>query len=268
MNANHRDIEALVRGLRSLRDIEAPPHLLPAVAVETGVGDAYFPIETPIGRVFVAYNARGISAVMRAEDAPAFEEAFRAQFKRSAYPAPEPPASLLRGVIEHLEGRRRDLRFDLRGLSEFQQAVLRKALEIPRGETRPYAWIAHEIGRPRAVRAVGSALANNPIPLLIPCHRVVRSDGVIWNYGLGGPANKRALLEAEGANLAELENLARQGFRYVGSETTKVYCFPTCRHARRITARHRHPLRSEEEAAVAGFRPCRVCRPGGLAVGA
>jgi O-6-methylguanine DNA methyltransferase len=145
--------------------------------------------------------------------------------------------------------------------------VLRKALEIPRGEVRPYAWIAREIGRPKAVRAVGSTLANNPVPLLIPCHRVVRSDGSIGQYGLG-PENKRGMLEAEGVNPVELEELARRGIRYFGSDTTRIYCFPTCGHARRIRAQHRLLFHSEGEAAAAGFQPCKICRPGAIAVGA
>jgi len=113
---------------------------------------------------------------------------------------------------------------------------------------------------------VGSALAHNPIPLLIPCHRVVRSDGLIGEYGLGGPANKRTILAAEGTSPTELEALARAGVRYIGSDTTRIYCFPTCRNARRITSKHRHPFRSETQAASAGFRPCQVCRPAAMAV--
>jgi O-6-methylguanine DNA methyltransferase len=72
-----------------------------------------------------------------------------------------------------------------------------KAREIPAGQVRPYGWIASEIGRPKAVRAVGTALGRNPVPLLIPCHRVVRTDGRVGDYAFGPPA-KRALLAAEG----------------------------------------------------------------------
>ena len=272
--------------LYELRDVGAPASLLPHVLTQVGLADWYFPLDTPIGPVFVAYNGRGLSAVMRADSGAEFEQAFRAQFGRSAHPTVEPrslrpaasEATLRKALVEQLQGtpaagRRSaggyppDLRFDLRGLSEFEEAVLRKALEIPRGQIRPYAWIAREIGRPRAARAVGSALANNPVPLFIPCHRVVRSDGMIGNYGLGGPANKRAILEWEGVNPDEVEDLARAGIRYIGTDTTKIYCFPTCRHARRITTSHRRPFRSEREAAAAGFRPCSVCRPPGIAVG-
>ena len=88
------------------------------------------------------------------------------------------------------------MRYDLSGLSPFERAVLTKTLEIPLGEVRPYGWVAREIGRPRAVRAVGSALGRNPVPVLIPCHRVVRSDGALSGYRWG-VRRKRTLLERE-----------------------------------------------------------------------
>jgi O-6-methylguanine DNA methyltransferase len=262
------EMGTLEHDLRGLREMAAPATLLPAVLAAVGLTDAYFPLETPIGTVFVAYNRRGISAVMLAADGGAFEQVFEEQFGRPVQAAAEPPADLQRAVIEHLQGKRRDLRFDLRGLSEFEQAVLHKALEIPRGEVRPYAWIAREIGRPKAVRAVGTALANNPVPLVIPCHRVVRSDGIIGQYGLGGSANKRGMLEAEGVDPGQLLELSRQGVRYLGSDTTKIYCFPTCRNARRITTQHRRHFHSGAEAGAAGYRPCKVCRPAVVAMGA
>jgi O-6-methylguanine DNA methyltransferase len=169
----------------------------------------------------------------------------------------------LRGPLERrLAGRRTDgLPIDLSALTPFEQAVLRKTAEIPFGEVRPYAWVAREIGRPRAVRAVGSALAANPVTFVIPCHRVVRADGRIGQYGAGGPDAKRAVLAREGVEPAELERLAQAGIRYTGSDTTRIYCFPTCRHARRTSLRHSVPFTSAEEAREAGYRPCRVCRP-------
>ncbi len=250
----------LVQGLRRLGDVTAPASLLPAVLMRLGLGDAYWRLETVIGPVFIAYNGQGISALMQADDAARFEQAFRRRFNRPVTPVPTPPADLVRAVRQHLSGQRTRLHFDLRGLSEFERAVLLKALEIPRGEVRPYAWIAREIGHPKAVRAVGTALGNNPIPLLIPCHRVVRSDGHIGNYGFGSPA-KRALLRAEGVDPDALEALARAGIRYYGSDTTHIFCFPTCTHARRIGDRHRVLFRSGEEAIRAGYRPCQTCRP-------
>ncbi len=184
-----------------IRDVSAPPTLLPGVLIALDLADRYLSLDVPIGRVYVAFNRNGISAVTQTPDAAEFEWSFRAQFGRPAFPVTEAPDALLADLHAALAGKKARLEFDLRGLSPFERAVLMKALEIPRGQIRPYAWIAREIGRPKAVRAVGTALAHNPIPLLIPCHRVVRSDGLIGNYGLGGPANKRTLLAWEGVAL-------------------------------------------------------------------
>ncbi len=84
------------------------------------------------------------------------------------------------------------------GLSEFQIGVLLATCEIPRGETRSYRQIALKVGRPHAYRAVGNALNSNPLPILIPCHRVIRSDGALGGYRLGA-SRKSRLLKAEGA---------------------------------------------------------------------
>ena len=152
------------------------------------------------------------------------------------------------------------MHYDLRTLTEFERAVLIKALEIPPGEVRPYGWIAREIGRPRAVRAVGSALGRNPVPVLIPCHRVLRTDGKVGEYAFGTPM-KRALLTAEGVDLVRLESLAARGTRFVGTDTTKIFCVPSCKDARRITAAHHVAFAGEAAAFAAGYRPCLRCRP-------
>lgn len=251
----------LFRQLADLGDVHAPSSIIPTVLGRVGLSDVYFGFESPIGRVFVVYNAQGISAVTPADDPARFEEAFRAQFGRTARRIDTPPPALLQAVEAQLAGGRpKGLHFDLRGLSEFEQAVLHKALEIPRGEVRPYAWIASEIAHPRAVRAVGTALGRNPVPLLIPCHRVVRSDGKIGKYAFGSEA-KRALLQAEGVQSSQLEQLAAMGVRYYGSDSTHVFCYPTCRHAKRISAEHRVAFQSATEAVAKGYRPCQICRP-------
>ncbi len=85
---------------------------------------------------------------------------------------------------------------DLGGLPPFTRAVLRITAKIPYGEVRGYRWVAERLGKPRATRAVGNALARNPIPIIIPCHRVVRSDGTLGGYALGLDW-KRRLLELE-----------------------------------------------------------------------
>jgi hypothetical protein len=111
---------------------------------------------------------------------------------------------------------------------------------------------------------VGAALGRNPVPVLVPCHRVVGSDGRLTGYAWG-VGYKRALLAAEGADPDELERLGRRGTRFLGSDTTRIYCYPTCAHARRVTDRHLMTFTGTAQAAAAGNRPCRVCRPPALA---
>jgi methylated-DNA-[protein]-cysteine S-methyltransferase len=250
--------EQLERELSGLRT-GAPGGLLRSVMASTADGaDRYVEIEGPRGPLLVAFNDRGISCIdAAAQGQEAFEEYFVRRFHRGLRPASEPP----RGLASALEaGNAKHLEFDLRGLTEFEQAVLRKAMEIPRGEVRSYGWVAREIGRPRAVRAVGSALGHNPVPVVIPCHRVVRSDGRIGEYALGSPM-KRALLDAEGVDVDGVEQLAASGVRFVGSDTTHVFCVPTCRDARRVTPKHQVTFRSAAQATSEDYRPCKHCRP-------
>ena len=147
----------------------------------------------------MAFNGLGVSAVESAESGPAFEARLLATHRRQAHRLDQLPPRLASAIQRRLAGDRRvNIPLDLRGHSAFEKDVWMKALEIPRGEVRPYGWIAAEIGRPKAVRAVGTALGHNPVPLIVPCHRVVRSDGMLGQYSLGGPANKRALLAVGG----------------------------------------------------------------------
>lgn len=248
----------LLRELRGVYTTPAPHTLLPGVLAR--LGDVYTVLDTQIGALFIAYNQLGISAVMRADDVAACEEAFRVRFGRAIHRAVEPPAALLAAIKARLQGASANLRFDLRGLSEFERAVLLKALEIPAGEVRPYSWIAREIGRPKAVRAVGSALGDNPVPLLIPCHRVVRSDGRIGDY-IFGSETKRAVLEAEGAAPKVLEELGRSGVRYFGDPDEGTFCLPTCGGMHLRTNQHYLKLHSIREALAVGLEPCQSCRP-------
>jgi methylated-DNA-[protein]-cysteine S-methyltransferase len=87
---------------------------------------------------------------------------------------------------------------DWDGISGFRRAVLEETMRIPAGETRSYGWLARRVGRPGAARAVGRVMATNPLPIVVPCHRVVASDGSLRGYG-GGLDLKAALLRAEGA---------------------------------------------------------------------
>jgi O-6-methylguanine DNA methyltransferase len=144
---------------------------------------------------------------------------------------------------------------DLSETTPFQRRVLEVVKSIPRGEVRPYSWVAREVGSPKASRAVGTALANNPVPLLVPCHRVVKNDGRVGNYAFGA-GEKASLLKLEGVSLDEIVRAP-----YVAVCTTKIVCYATCRNASRVHPENRQPFRSVREALVVGYQPCRVCRP-------
>lgn len=255
----------LEEGLGRLGRLRAPSSLLPGVLRQLGLGYWYGTTESVLGPLFVAQGPAGVVAVRPAEDAEAFERWFEERYGHAVRPVEELPGGTGARLGAALRGDRSRLAVDLGELSEFQRSVLLKTREIPRGEVRTYGWVAKEIGRPKAVRAVGSALARNPVPLLVPCHRVLPGDLRVGEYSCGGPEAKRAVLQDEGIDPDELEALARSGVRYLGSDTTRIFCTPTCHRAQRITAQHVQRFRTERQAREAGYRPCRMCRPVGEA---
>ncbi|NKZ08713.1 methylated-DNA--[protein]-cysteine S-methyltransferase [Actinomadura latina] len=243
--------DPLTRELAGLA-ADAPPALLDRIAARRAR------VPGPLGDLQVAFTDHGVAYLRAGMGEREFAEAWRDRFARPLLPADRPPAGLVPALRT---GRLGGLRLDLRGLSDFEAAVLGAAARIPRGQTRPYAWVARLAGRPKAVRAVGSALGRNPVPLLIPCHRVTRSDGSLGDYVFGADAKER-LLRAEDVDVDEVTELARRGVRLVGSDTTGIVCYPTCGDARRITAGHRRGFRDLAAARAAGYRPCLHCRPG------
>lgn len=239
----------------------APDTVLPAVLLETGLADGYVATDGPAGPMFVAFNDRGISSITLGDDRAGFEEHFEELFGRPAFPVTSLPARLAAALERALHtGRIGRLAIDWDGMSEFQQLVLRKTAEILPGEVRPYSWIAREIGKPQAVRAVGTALARNPVPIVLPCHRVVRNDGRLGNYYYGTEV-KRAILAGEGMDVEALDDRNARGIRLVGTDTTRIFCLPTCRDARRVTEHHLVEFADETAARDAGYRPCKHCRP-------
>jgi len=161
-------------------------------------------------------------------------------------------------LAEYLEGRRAffTVPIDTAGLPEFQRRVLETAATIRFGEARPYAWIAARVGHPRAMRAVGTALARNPVPFLVPCHRVLRGDGGLGGYAFGLPL-KRQLLDLE----------ARTPL-WVGCSSTRIVCRVGCSAAGRMRPDRRVVFASVEDARSLGYRTCRTCRSGWRDAGA
>ena len=149
----------------------------------------YSRIKSPAGPLLLAASNQGLLALEFGRGKP------RAGWVESE----ERIAPFARQLAEYFAGQRRefDLPLDLRG-TDFQKRCWRELLKIPYGETRSYADIARAIGNPLAVRAVGLANGQNPIAIIVPCHRVIGSDGSLTGYG-GGIETKRRLLELEGA---------------------------------------------------------------------
>ena len=181
---------------------------------------------------------------------------------RAGHLAPPPTAKARRLVErarvelgEYLEGKRTffTVPVDLSGVPVFQRRVLEVARSIPFGEVRAYAWIAERIRHPRAVRAVGTALGRNPVPLIVPCHRVLRSDGGVGGYLFGTPV-KDGLLALE-RSTPVLE----------GCATTRIVCRVGCVHGRHMRPENRVVFASVADARSVGYRPCKVCRPAAAA---
>lgn len=164
------------------------------------MGQRFLVCETEMGFVGVVLSNRGV----RATTVPCaeYQEAMQwAMAQGAAQPAAPAEAGHLDERIRAIAcGRERGegLPIDWEGLTPFRRAVLEETMRIPAGQTRSYGWLAAKVGRPGAARAVGRVMATNPLPLVVPCHRVVASDGSLRGYGGGLPMKER-LLKAEGA---------------------------------------------------------------------
>jgi methylated-DNA-[protein]-cysteine S-methyltransferase len=163
----------------------------------------YTTIASDLGTIYVAYSGQGVCAVDVETSDEAFARAVHRKYQRPVERDPHPPQALrqnLRQFVGALDSFRGPV--DLSMVGPFERLVLERLRRIPKGQVRTYGDIAREIGYPGAARAVGNACAKNPVPLLVPCHRVVRSDGGLGGYSLrGGTALKLRLLAQEGIDM-------------------------------------------------------------------
>ncbi len=158
-------------------------------------------IDTPLGRLTAAATGRGV-VTLSFEDPAVVGGRLTSRLSPRIRERPDRLAQLRRELDEYFTGRRRrfDVPVDLRLVGGFGQAVLQAAAAIPYGQVITYAEVAAAAGRPAAARAAGNALARNPIPIVVPCHRVVRSGGAVGGYAGGQEAKERLLrLEACGS---------------------------------------------------------------------
>jgi methylated-DNA-[protein]-cysteine S-methyltransferase len=173
---------------------------------DAGPGPVYYDVlpDTPIGPVFVAVSEHGLLRIRFGTSERAFSADLRRQIGAAPVRSPARVRAAARQVRDYLLGKRRhfDVPLDLSAVSDFQRQVLLAACQIPRGQVATYAEVARRIGRPRAARAVGQALRGNPVPIVVPCHRVLAADGSLRGYlGRAGIATKAQLLALEGVRI-------------------------------------------------------------------
>jgi AraC family transcriptional regulator of adaptative response/methylated-DNA-[protein]-cysteine methyltransferase len=166
-----------------------------------GATVVYTVVDSPLGSLLVASTERGVCKVTIGDSDPECAAWLRDEFHAAVIIRDDDAlGEVVADVLTRLEGRTpaSTLPLDVRGTA-FQRRVWEELQRIPAGETRTYGEVADAIGAPGAARAVGSACGSNPVPVVVPCHRVVPASGGVGNYGLG-PHRKRALLEKEGAS--------------------------------------------------------------------
>ena len=158
-------------------------------------------------------------------------------------------------LSEYFQGKRAffSVPVDLSGAPAFQKKVLAAARRIPFGEVRPYAWVAQRVGHPRAVRAVGTALGRNPVPFIVPCHRVLQTGGGLGGYLFGTDVKSRLLC------------LERTTPVFEGCTSTRIVCRVGCVHGRRMRPDNRVVFASVDDARSVGYRACKVCKPASAA---
>jgi AraC family transcriptional regulator of adaptative response/methylated-DNA-[protein]-cysteine methyltransferase len=161
----------------------------PGTLIVYAIGDS------SLGRLLVATTEHGVCSVKAGRDDRELLRALQREFPRARITRGKRAMRFLDALNDHLNGQEFKLPLDVRG-TDFQLRVWMALQDIPLGETRSYSEVARVIGESRAVRAVANACASNPVPLIIPCHRVIRKDGSLGGYGLG-ISRKKALLSKE-----------------------------------------------------------------------
>ena len=226
---------------------------------EAAVGIA----KSPLGDLLVAVSSRGLMLnhyILDGSDLAATIASLRLELDPVEDPATI--AKVGEEIRRYLAGEATALRqeIDLRlARSPFQQKVLRKLHEIPRGAVISYQALGAAAGAPKGARAVGNAMHNNPVPIYVPCHRVIASDGGLGGYG-GGAARKVQLLRSEGFALRD-EDVRLPGRSVWGHKGSKIYCRINCATAARVDRGRILFFAAPKNARQAGLRPCKICRP-------
>ena len=228
---------------------------------------AYRIFPSPLGHILIARSELGISLVEYLE---------RGTSLRASRLSHTPGVELVEGggefeavyreLIEYLHGRRKRIEWplDLRlARSDFHRTVLQATAAVPSGAVIPYAGIAQEVGKASAVRAVAQALRWNPLPIVIPCHRVIGTSGALTGYAGHKVGLKQKLLSLEGiptTKKAGVLGISPQAM-YILYPGEREYCLPTCPSFETHRPAPLTRFASRADAEAAGFAPCTTCRP-------
>lgn len=253
----------------SAGELGAPPvpvdfalKVLERVGIPRERYDTYAHLDTAAGGLYVAFAQEAVTGAALATGgltAERFEEWHRRRTGRSAIPTPK----RFPGLVTALRtGRARNLPLEPGPVDEETAAVLRAVRAVPPGQLRPLSWIAREAALPSVLEAriIVGMLSRNPLTVLVPCHRVTYENGSPCDAAYL-PETGDALRTAEGIDMDTVRHWSHSGAVFLGSDTTRIYCHPTCAHARRITPPHQVPFATAREARGAGYRACKSCRP-------
>ena len=221
-------------------------------------------IESRLGRLLAAESPRGLVALsyLDLSDGTVTITALKQKFDLVDDPA---AAARIGAEIErHLAGNREAIAhrpIDLSLVaSAFQRRALTRLRDVPPGSVVTYQGLAAAIGSPSSQRAIGTAMASNPLPIYVPCHRVIKSDGTIGNYG-GGVARKLKLLRAEGFAVDRGDRVPPQAV--YGHWQSRIFCRPTCSAVRRAERKQWIIFTDSARAQGVGMRACKLCHPAG-----
>jgi len=269
----YREIEGVVGALRGA------PAAAESVArarqgLESRLADlksrlvSYRVFSSPLGRILIARSEHGVSLV---EYLDGGVDLSTSRLRRIAGVELQEDGAeietLYRELMEYLHGDRTRLEWplDLRlARSDFHRSVLRATAAIPYGAVTSYAGIAAEIGKPAATRAVAQALRWNPLPIVVPCHRIIGTSGALTGYSGNKVGLKQQLLAVEGIQAVGTRNdsrVARNMLYHYDRNDQHEYCLPTCGDIARRPIGPVTLLASRELAGAMGLVPCSACRP-------
>jgi len=219
-------------------------------------------VESRLGRLLAAQSTHGLAALtyLDSRDGAATLAALRQKF--DLVEEAETAAGIGGEIERFLAGdheaiAHRPIDFSLVA-SPFQRRALTRLRDVPPGSVVTYQALAAAIGAPSSQRAIGNTMASNPVPIYVPCHRVIKSDGRIGNYG-GGVERKLKLLRAEGFEVDRGDCIPPQAV--YGHWQSRIFCRPTCSAVHRAERRKWIIFTDPARARGAGMRACKLCRP-------